>query len=55
MFIIPSSEVLLLGTAVVLALGALQWFIGGSCLRNPRIQRREGGRDNARCEFDHAV
>jgi hypothetical protein len=54
MFIIPSIEVLLLSTAVVLALGALQWFIGGMCLRNPRVQRSEGGRGNA-SEFDHAA
>ena len=55
MFIIPSSEVLLLGTAVLFLLGALQWFIGGMCLRNPGVHSPKGGRDNAGCEFDHAA
>jgi len=55
MFIMPSSEVLLLGAAVVFALAALQWFIGGTSLRNPRVQRLEGRRGNAGSEFDHAA
>ncbi len=42
MFIIPSSEVLALGVALVLVLGELQWFLSGTSLRNRRIQRRQG-------------
>ncbi len=43
MFIIPTSYVLLLGTAITIVLAAAQWFISGASLRNPRVQIPEGG------------
>ena len=43
MFIIPSSEVLLLVAAVVLVLASEQWLISGAWLRMLRFQRAEGG------------
>ncbi len=43
MFIIPSSEVLLLGAAVVLVLASEQWPVSGAWLRILRFQRPEGG------------
>jgi hypothetical protein len=54
MFIIPTSDVLLLGTAIIV-LAALQWFIGGASLRNPRVQRPEGGPANTGSEFYRAA
>ncbi len=43
MFIIPSSEVVLLGAAVVLALASLQLSIGDAWLYFPRLKTPEGG------------
>jgi hypothetical protein len=43
MFIIPASEVLLLGAAVVLVLAWEQSFISGMRLHLLRFQRLEGG------------
>jgi hypothetical protein len=42
MFILPSSEVLLLGVAVVLVLGSLQSFISGTSLHIPRFSSLDG-------------
>jgi hypothetical protein len=55
MFIIPTSDVLLLGTAITIVLAALQWFISGASLRNPRVQRPEGGPANTGSEFYRAA
>jgi len=55
MFIIPTSDVLLLGTAITIVLAALQWFIGGASLHNPRVQRPEDGRGKAWAKLHHAA
>jgi hypothetical protein len=47
MFIIPSSEVLLLGAAVVLVLASVQSLISGTWFRIRRVLRPEGGRGKA--------
>src|SRR5215469_13182218 len=43
MFIIPSSEVLLAGAAVVLVLASLQSSFSGTWLYTPRLTTPEGG------------
>jgi hypothetical protein len=55
MFIIPTIDVLLLGTAITIVLAALQWFISGASRRNPRLQRADGGHGKAGSEFDRAA
>jgi hypothetical protein len=55
MFIIPTSDVLLLGTAITIVLAALQWFISGASLRNPPFRRPEGGSGNTGSEFYRAA
>jgi hypothetical protein len=55
MFIIPTSDVLLLGTAITIVLAALQRFIGGVWFHNFRVQRPESGSRSVRFDFDRAA
>jgi hypothetical protein len=52
MFIIPLSEVLLLGAAVVFVLASEQWLISGTWFRIPRVLRPEGGPGKAGSEVE---
>jgi hypothetical protein len=52
MFIIPLSEALLLGAAVVLVLASEQRLIGGTWFRIPRVLRPEGGPGKAGSEVE---
>jgi hypothetical protein len=46
MFIIPTSDVLLLALAITIVPAALQWFIDDICLGNPHVRGDEGGAAN---------
>ena len=54
MFIIPTSDVLLLGTVITIVLAAVQWFISGASPRTLRV-RPEDGRGKAWAKLHHAA
>jgi hypothetical protein len=55
MFIMPTSDVLLLGATITIVLAALQWLISGVSFHNPRVQRPGSIPRNVSSGFDRAA